>query len=556
MSVDDAAGRSNPASDDLRQLTQAVRGLLAAGRVVDAESTLWTAARRRGHDAAIGHLLADFYLANQRPDLAADALRRCIDAAPSTIELYFELAAVLDDLGRHDEIVRLFEQLCTARPALAVAHFNHAVYLRRSGRAVEALAAYQRAIDAGLDNVAEAWSNVGVILGDLDRHDEARAAFANALAADARWVPAVYNLGLLHEEFGDRDAAVERFRQVLDIDPDYHEALARLIHATAVTHADEPLLVRARTVLARSGAAATRESVLFALGKGLDECGDYAGAFAAFSEANASARARFGGYDRTAAERNDEAIRSSFGGDWLARAEPVSMQPMVFVCGVWRSGTTLLERMLAAHPALTGGGEISYFDAAMNPALAADPRAMAALGRGYLELLRARFAGADRVVDKRPDNFRHLGLLAGLFPGARFIAMQRDALDTCVSVFFQQLGEELCYATDLSDIAHYLVGYRRLLRHWQALFPERILEVHYEQLVRDPEHQLRRVCEFLGLPWAGEMLDFATRRERVRTASVWQVREGAHTRSIGRAGRYTAHLEGAVSVLRQAGELR
>jgi hypothetical protein len=164
-------------------------------------------------------------------------------------------------------------------------------------------------------------------------------------------------------------------------------------------------------------------------------------------------------------------------------------------------------------------------------------------------LLQQRFPGSRRVIDKRPDNWRHLGLLHGLFPEARFIVMRRDPLDTCLSIFFQQFGDELRYASDLGDIAHYLRGCGEVLRHWQALFPQRIFDVQYERLVTQPELVLREVCAFLELPWDPRVLDYPTRNDRVRTASVWQVREPLHVQSVGRSNRYANHLRAIVEAL-------
>jgi len=227
------------------------------------------------------------------------------------------------------------------------------------------------------------------------------------------------------------------------------------------------------------------------------------------------------------------------------------MRPLVFLCGMFRSGTTLLEQMLGSHTAFRPGGEIRYFNARLGDESSGFPAVITAggqdalreLGLGYLAHLDARFPGSERVINKRPDNFRYLGLLHGMFPEARFIVMQRDAADTCLSIYSQQLGEGLRYATDLADTAHYLDAFRALITHWQSLFADAMLEVQYERLVRDPEPELRRVCEFLGVPWDDAMLTFADTKARVRTASVWQVRRPLHADSVGRARHYARHLD-------------
>lgn len=205
---------------------------------------------------------------------------------------------------------------------------------------------------------------------------------------------------------------------------------------------------------------------------------------------------------------------------------------------------------------LTPGGEISYFNPnTVNESIRLAGTAVDAtvplqsLARGYVAMLERRFHGG-RVINKRPDTWRYIGLLHGLFPEAKFIVMQRDPVDTCLSIFFQQLdAAQLPFTTDLGDIAHHLRGCRELMRHWKTLFPDQILEVQYEELVNRPERTLEQVCGFLGLAWEPRMLEFATQHSRVRTASVWQVREPVHARSVGRWRHYRTHLRAIVETL-------
>jgi tetratricopeptide (TPR) repeat protein len=549
---------SRPATDPIAALIVRARGLIAAGRAADARKLLAGAVQQNPRDVRLLEIFAEFELEMQRPAEAAQWLARAIDVHPNRSEAYVRLAEVLDAMGRQSEVLSLYARLCTVQPSLAFAHFNRAVYLRKADRLEDAIAAYRRAIALGVDGAAEAWSNIGVIHGALERHDDARAAFAEALAVDARFVPALYNLGLLHEEFGERDAALSCFERVLEIDPDYHDALARIAGARRVTDAGDPLVGRLRAALNRpSLTPPARETLSFALGKVLDDCGHYDEAFAAYRAANASARARTQHYDRAAVERYHASIRDAFDRAWLDRVAPVSTRPLVFVCGMFRSGTTLLEQMLAAHPDVTAGGEIAYFNRRLDDRFAGFPVATAgtaadalkALGQGYLDELDRRFPGARLVINKRPDTFRFIGLLHGLFPEARFVVLQRHPLDTCLSIYFQQLAESLAYATDLEDTAHYLQEFQELVRHWQHLVPHRVAEVKYEALVSEPRAALERLCDFLGLEWQEGMLRPDAGANRVRTASVWQVRESVNDRSVGRWRHYAAHLDGVVRML-------
>ena len=265
-----AGGSPAMAAAQRQGLIERVRELLGARRVVDAEQVLLSALRQNADDVELLELLADFYVEVQRPAEAVQLLTRCLELAPGRSGAYFALAAVLERLGRVADIVDLYTRLCSVQPDLAVAHFNRAVYLRRMDRLDEAVLAYRSAIALHIDGAADAWSNIGVILGALERHADARAAFTQALVADPRWIPALYNLALLHEEFGERDAALELFQRVLAIDPGYHDALVRIIYSLTVKAPDDPSLDRVRAVLQRDDLApAEREALLFALGKAL-----------------------------------------------------------------------------------------------------------------------------------------------------------------------------------------------------------------------------------------------------------------------------------------------
>jgi hypothetical protein len=162
------------------------------------------------------------------------------------------------------------------------------------------------------------------------------------------------------------------------------------------------------------------------------------------------------------------------------------------------------------------------------------------------------FPGAKTVTDKRPDNFIHLGLIKALFPCARIVYTRREAVDNCLSVYFQQLGGALAYATDLEDTAHYYRQHERLMNHWKVCFPENIFTVDYDELVRSPEPLLRQLLDFLGLEWNDRCLAFQHTDNLVKTASVWQVREELHIRSSGRWRNYEAYVRNVRAVLQNS----
>jgi hypothetical protein len=175
------------------------------------------------------------------------------------------------------------------------------------------------------------------------------------------------------------------------------------------------------------------------------------------------------------------------------------------------------------------------------------------LAARYLEMLSRLFPRGARVTDKRPDNFLYIGLIKRLFPDARIVHTMRNPLDNCLSIYFLHLDHSMSYALDLADIGHYYVQYRRLMAHWQSLYGADILELDYDALVREPRARIERLLEFCGLEWEDACLSFNQAKRAVKTASVWQVREGLYQRSSGRWRNYAAQLAALRKYLQGAG---
>ena len=499
------------------------------------------------------HSLFAICMKSGRSDEALGFLERLAEVFPREPGYAVPLANALADKGRVDDAVSRYERLFEQGGDNADTRFNLAELLRHAGRYEEALPHYERSIAQGASQPEIALTNMSVTLTDLNRHEEAQASLEQALARNPRFVPALYNLGLLHEEYGRIDESRELFLKVLGQAPAHAEALARLAHGRELQDPEDPLLDQLRDALARpKQTQEAQESLLYASGKVHDDLGRYDQAFDFYRQANRLSRERVGPYD---ADRQEVLTHS------LVARKPMPEIPHdphaqpVFVCGMFRSGSTLLEQMLAAHPDLTSGGEIDYFSKTidLDNISKLTSESMSWLGKGYLAELERLFPGRSRVIDKRPDNILYLGIIRDLFPGARFLVTRRRPLDNCLSVYFQQLTGHFKYANELLDIAHYYLQVEQLIDHWRRLYPEAILEVSYDRLVSDPENVTREAMAFIGLEWTPECLNFYERDDRVRTASVWQVRQPLHTRSSGRWQHYAHHLKELGSRLKAAG---
>jgi len=220
---------------------------------------------------------------------------------------------------------------------------------------------------------------------------------------------------------------------------------------------------------------------------------------------------------------------------------------------MYRSGSTLIEQLLAGHSRVRAAGELDLI-----PELAkripgyprsvaiADEATIASWRNFYLEGLRGIGEHGALITDKRPDNFLHIGLIKTLFPDAKIVHTRRDRLDNLVSLYFLHLSPEMAYALDLEDAAHWYAQHNRLMAHWKSVYPDDIFEVDYDELVRSPRSVIESLLSFLGLDWEDSVLDLERRERPVKTASVWQVRQPMHARSSGRWRNYSAQLKGLI----------
>lgn len=471
-------------------------------------------------------------------------------------EQLLSTAARLRQTGPLPDAISAYRALLAEYPDLPDSWYNLGWLLRQSGMAQDALTAYDEALTRGVEGPEEVHLNRAVILSDImARPDEAKAELDKALALSPQYLPALINLGNLHEDLGERDAARAVYEKVNTLAPDNALALARLAGLGKAASPDDPLIGKIRALIASGSALPTDLALLrYALGRLYDSCGAYDAAAEAFTAANSSARIAAAGnaapYDGV-----NELKRV----DRLARAFPAPVAPPagiaepnpqpVFILGMFRSGSTLVEQILGEHSRITPGGELGMIPriarglgtAGENIAAAA-PESVQEYAQAYLTRLRTMYPGAGMVTDKRPDNFWHVGLIKALFPNAKIINTVRHPLDTLVSVWGQYLHASLNYGFTVQDIAAHAYVERQMMGHWRNVYPDDILTVPYEAVVTQPETEVRRMLDFLGLPFEAACLEFHKGSAPVKTASVWQVREPLHDRSIGRWKHYEAYL--------------
>ncbi len=465
-------------------------------------------------------------------------------------------ASALREAGRVGEAIAAYQRLLAANPGLPGSWYNLGWLQKRARRFEDSLRSYAEALERGVGDPEEVHLNRAVILSDhLGRPEEALTELEAALELNPAYVPAFLNLGNLHEDRGDKEAARDSYRRALELEPNSALALARL---AGVSDADDRLIGRVRSAIADQAAQAEKADLGFALGRLLDQSGDHDGAFEAYAEANRASAASYGpdfrGYDRSAHEQLVDRLIATFAEPAEPRAASAGDAPL-FICGLFRSGSTLAEQILAGHSRVQAGGELDLIPALVarirpypDALASAEPAVFERLRGAYLAGVPAAAAGT-LVTDKRPDNFLHIGLIKAMFPEARIVHTRRDPLDNLLSLYFLHLDPGMAYALDLDDAAHWYREYRRLMAHWKAIYGADIHDVDYDELVREPRPVVERLLGFCGLEWEDQCLEFHSGLRVVKTASVWQVREPLYTRSSGRWKHYERHLRPLIETL-------
>jgi tetratricopeptide (TPR) repeat protein len=448
-------------------------------------------------------------------------LRRALDLAADRPQTHRDLGWALAKLGRCEEAVACLEQAIALDPHDPTAHFalGTTLYLRKDLPGSEA--ALRRAV-ALAPHYTAAWHELGTVLRSSGRFDE----------------------------------ALMCFRRVIDLDPDWPEAYRSL--AVTGQQADGAQLRRLEAVIKNpERSVSDRISAGFALGMLLDNAERCDEAFPCFVAANAlhrQQRAEAGErFDIVALRRQVDDLIELATPDFFSAGAPWGnpSQAPVFIVGMPRSGTSLVEQIAASHSRVFGAGEL--------PALGEIWETLSAHNRGrqvenwdaafarrfadrHVESLQALGNGAARIIDKMPDNIFFLWLIAALFPSARIILCRRDLPDVCLSCYFHHFSEGHLYTYDFADCGARALEIDRLATHWPRVLPLQILAIDYEKLISDLEDESRRLIEFLGLEWEPACLDFHRTERPILTASAWQVRQPLYRRSIGRWRRYERHL--------------
>ncbi|MBD8899105.1 tetratricopeptide repeat-containing sulfotransferase family protein [Rhodanobacter sp. DHG33] len=499
-------------------------------------------------------------------EAAERSVQQVLSLAPGNPDALRMLGVMAQHRGDQARAVDCFRRVLPVWPHDSDLHVGLGIALHERGEIEEAMTHLRRGCE--LDPAsASAWFNLGEALWRRARTDEAIAALQRTLELAPAHLPSRLSLAKAQASQGQIDAAVTGFREVLRRDPGNAEAWFGLSNLNTVRF-DATDTTHLRQALARGGQTPRHRELLgFSLAKALEDQGDYTQAFDLFRQANASRRQRVQ-WNATGERQRVEAIQRIYAHDTPAPLDPALGREVIFIVSVPRSGSTLVEQILASHPEVEGANEIKdlsqVIDAETHRRHSAfplwTPHASAAdwqrLGKEYLARTAPWRKAKPRFTDKSLVNWYLVGAALAMLPSARVVVVRRDPLETCLACFRQLFTEQSSFTCDLDEMADYCIDFIRLTRFWLERYPDRVFDLEYETLTAEPEPTTRRLLDFCGLPFDPACLEFhKTSRAVLSSPSAAQVRQPMR-RDTARSARYGDRLDGLRQRLRDAGVLK
>ena len=434
----------------------------------------------------------------------------------------------------------------------------------------ELLAAMPKNAPGNAPKNARVWNSLGSAYFQLDSVDKAAECYSKAIQLEPDHAEYQNNKGLSHASRGEKSEAGRCYRKAIELNPGFAEAWRNVVAMKKFSALDDPDATAIERLWQTDNLDDfTRTKLAFALGKVYDDVGDYAQAFATYDIGN---RLKFTesklDFDRYFS--HIDGVPAVFTAPPKRFSEAVGEHHPIFIVGMPRSGTTLVEQIISRHPMVSGCGELPCIEKAI-ARLEKRAQPMRVYPRDFLEIDGETLSGEARhylswvqrlhdlptpfFTDKMPFNFVHLWLIKALFPDSAIVHCHRHPLDVITSNYFQLYASDVSFVYDLEVLAGYYVRYYNLMRHWRRVFAGEVHTVQYETLVGNKEAQTRKLIAAVKLPWNDACLDLKKSDTAVRTASIWQVRQGIYTTSLERWRNYEHQLAPAVKILRAEGIL-
>ena len=534
---------------------------LRGGRRIDAILIYEEIAQQSNLDPAINVALGRLSLSLDESRQAVAHFQKAISEKPDNTQYHGFLGLALQVEGCLDDAVEAFEKALSGGDELpAVLNGLGIIYLNR-GDYQKARSLLEKAQQAKpSDGVIQ--TNLAMTLIRLNEHEIALQHAEKGLKQNPDNPSSHYIYGKILAELGQVESAVRHFEKTIRQHRHFGGAYDQLARLKKFSAADGPFIDKAENVLKQGMPAKERLALHYALGKMYDDCEQWDKSFEHYRQGNLLKKK---GYDIKRDRRLFSQLKKLFDAKSLAKYRTMgnaSAMP-IFIVGMPRSGTTLMERMIASSDRAAGAGELQeipriadliapsddarHFVANARKNLTAEN--IAKYAEGYLDVLRQAGPSMDRVVDKLPENYFHLWLISILFPNATILFARRHPLDTALSCYFQNFAA-LPWADDMRTIGEVYRFHCEVMDYWKSVLPEgKIVDIHYEQLVAEPEIHGGQMLESCGLEWRGDGLENYRKEKVVKTASLWQVRQPIYQSSMMRWKNYAPHVAGLAGQL-------
>lgn len=482
--------------------------------------------------------------------------RDILEQEPENVEAIHGLAMLYLSICRDDMAIPLLVKVLTQQPNKFHVRLNLAKALHRVGRIDESLQCLEQALLIDQDNYNHVFS-VANVYKELAFLELAEKTYLRAQSIDDSRYEAYVNLGRVYKDLGRINEAEEQLNKAIELNPGCAEALYTLAFMRKIEKGAElisqmELLERGRDELSRED----RMYLAYGLGKAYEDIKVFDEAFEHMEEGNrleGEQKGKFKGVDYAQFER----IKKVFSEDFLARhlGSGEEDNAPIFIVGMPRSGTTLVEQILASHSKVYGAGELEDFriySSIINTITkkpfpegieGVDRGALRAMANQYLGKMKTLSGFKEHFTDKMPSNFMYIGLIALVFPNARIIHCQRNPMDTCLSIFRNSFTGSFQYSHDLTSLGDFYSEYQKVMQHWHKVLPYKIYDVVYEDLVTNTEEEIRYMLNFCQLPFEEACLNFHQTDRQVITSSATQVRQPISTASVSAWKRYEKQLE-------------
>lgn len=524
-----AFDQSTALSPEKSRLAEAA-DLFLKRRFREAEKIAQDLLRANPRDVNAASLLARIAIEANCFDDAEKILRKVVKLAPLYVEAWHDLGTALKEQSKHDEAVEVLEKAIEIDPGNASSHYFHAAALAMAAKPERAEQSYKTAIELN-PNLSGAHLGLGHVLKTIGKQEEGIAAYRRAMALRPNFGETHYSLSNL-KTFRFEPHEVEDMQRRLD-----QENLSK----ESIVH------------------------FAFALGKAYEDEQDYDQAFRFYQRANQAHRETVS-YDPVQTEMIHAKIREIFNAELFAREDYANSgckdAAPIFILGLPRSGSTLLEQILASHSLVDGTSELpdlSLVAQSLNdreraiayPAALPELNAAALeqLGQKYIDSTMSHRSGSQYFTDKMPNNFPHIGLLHLILPNAKIIDARRHPMDSCMGCYKQHFAKGQTFTYDLFELGEFYLEYDLMMKHWNEVLPGKVLRVQYEDVVSDLEPQVRRILEYCNLPFEQACVDFHETDRAVRTASSEQVRQPIYSGSVNTWKRFEAHLQPLIDIL-------